>query len=107
MLIDYHCSIISEGIFLTVLLSSLLIVAKLIEIYQRQQKYKQSSTNKVHTEIPEFARVTPYNMRVLRGDVPVLENASDGGDFQETVFKALDGIHSMISFLKAFEYETL
>ena len=86
---------------------SIVIVAKLIEIYQRQQKDKQSSTNKVHTEIPEFARVTPYNMRVLRGDVPVLEKASDGGDFQETVFKALDGMHSMISFLKAFEYETL
>ena len=76
----------------------LVIVAKLIEIYQRQQNDKTISTTKDHTQEPEFARVTPYNKRVLRGDIPVFEKAVEGGDLKETVFEALEGMSSCKAF---------
>ena len=79
-----------SGIPLLAILGSGIIAVKLLEIYHRKREAQVSSTQQEVTNAPEFAKVTPYNLRVLRGEVPVMEQELEVGDIEETAYEALN-----------------
>ena len=83
--------------------TTILIVVKLIEIYQKRQSNKQSSKSKDQKPLPKLAFVIPYNLRVLRGEVPIFEKEIRPAICEETVYETLE--EGMVIYFQQYVFK--
>ena len=69
-----------SGIPFALLNASVMVAAKLMEMHYRSKINSQTPNTEKSGDVPaafEFAKVIPYNLRVLRGDIPIMKTVED------------------------------